>query len=199
MPHIPTICDRCGEPAWSDILIKDDTYHLSGMVTGTCHCGGNMRILDGTYTHLGGPLGFCRASKEDRERFYKAMEALGGEAWVRPEDREEACPMPSRIIKGAAAEQGKGNGALKAALGSLQSACLSQGPLDQRSAALLQLGAVMAKGGDNDLSYQVKAALKAGLSPEEIEHAVLCVLPAIGEAGAAGALAGVKRMLEDAS
>ena len=197
MPHIPAICDSCGQPAWSKVYISDDTYHLKDIEAGPCECGGTYRILDGTYTHLGGPLGYCRAPQEDRERFYQAMQLLEGEVWIRPEDREESCPLPSRTLDGSAPELGKGNGKVKAALSGLRDACLLQGPLDKRSAALLQLGAVMAKGGEQEVAYQVKAALAAGLTPEEVEHAVLCALPAIGEAAAAGALAGVNRALEE--
>ena len=197
MPNIPAICDQCEKVVWSKLYIKDDTYHLSGMVEGPCRCGGTFKVLDGTYTHLGGPLGFCRAPQEDRERFYKAMQSLEGEMWVRPEDQDLVCPMPSKTIKGIEAGAGKGNGKLREALGGLRKAVLEQGPLDERSAALVQLGAALAGGGRDDVAFQVRIALEAGISPAEVEHTVLCALPAIGEPRAVKALEAVSRALED--
>jgi 4-carboxymuconolactone decarboxylase len=199
MPHIPAICDRCQKAVWSKVYIKDDTYHLNDTVEGNCECGGTFRVLDGTYTHLGGPLGYCRAPKEDRERFYKAMQELEGDAWVRPEDRDIACPMPTKTIKGVSAKGGSGNGhgKLGQALSSWRRSCVEQGPLDQRSAALVQLGAVLAGGSQDDVAYQVGLALEAGISPAEVEHTALCALPAIGEPRAMKALGTVSRALEE--
>jgi 4-carboxymuconolactone decarboxylase len=195
MPHIPAICDRCGKAAWSKVYIKDDTYHLSDMTEGPCGCGGVLRILDGTYTHLGGPLGFCRAPQKERERFYRAMQDLAGDVWVRPEDKDLACPMPSQTIKGAG--NGNGNGKLRNALSGMRKSFLEQGPLDERSAALVQLGAALAGGVADDVAFHVRLALEAGISPAEVEHTVLCALPAIGESRAVKALDAVEKALED--
>lgn len=77
MPRIPVICDRCGGAKLSHVTISDNTYHLSGETEGPCACGGTMRFLDGTYTHLGGPINFCRAPEADIARFKQACRSCG--------------------------------------------------------------------------------------------------------------------------
>ncbi len=77
MPRIPVICDRCGRARLSSVVIKDSTYHIKDQSEGPCECGGTLRFLDGTYTHLGGPINFCRAPDEDIARFKDACRACG--------------------------------------------------------------------------------------------------------------------------
>ena len=77
MPKIPAICDRCGAVVNSDIGLKDATAHVHGHCEGGCPCGGTFRILDGTYTHLGGPINFCNAPPEQIAIFIKAAAEVG--------------------------------------------------------------------------------------------------------------------------
>lgn len=77
MLDIPAFCDKCGQPRPSGVHIADSTYHLKDQEAGRCPCGGTMRLLDGTYSHLGGPLNFCRAPEEDVARFRAACRQLG--------------------------------------------------------------------------------------------------------------------------
>lgn len=77
MPYLPMICDQCGREELSGVSLDDATAHISGHVEGVCACGGKLRILDGTYTHLGGPVNLCRASPADMERFRLAKLRLG--------------------------------------------------------------------------------------------------------------------------
>ncbi|MGD8563565.1 MAG: hypothetical protein PVG03_13550 [Desulfarculaceae bacterium] len=76
MPQIPAVCDKCGKVELSSVLIKDNTYHIKDYVERTCECGGSLRILDGTYTHLGGPINFCRAPEESLIKFKEITDQL---------------------------------------------------------------------------------------------------------------------------
>ena len=77
MPKIPAICDKCGKAIKSDIGLKDATAHIYGHIEGSCDCGGTFRILDGTYTHLGGPINFCNAPPEQKAKFKEAAAEVG--------------------------------------------------------------------------------------------------------------------------
>jgi hypothetical protein len=79
MPRIPAICDACGRALPSRVGLQDSTAHIHGHVEGACDCGGTLRILDGTYSHLGGPLNFCRAPAQEQARFREACRACGVE------------------------------------------------------------------------------------------------------------------------
>lgn len=77
MPKIPAICEQCGKPVLSPVEIRDETRHLRDASVGTCVCGGTLRMLDGTYSHLGGPLNFSNAQAMDKALFCKIMDELG--------------------------------------------------------------------------------------------------------------------------
>jgi len=77
MPMIPAVCDSCGRPRPSLVKIQDATMHLAGETGGACACGGTLRLIDGTYSHLGGPINLCRAPAEDLKRFAAACRACG--------------------------------------------------------------------------------------------------------------------------
>lgn len=77
MPYIPMICDRCGREELSSVSLSDATAHIHDHVEGECACGGRLRIIDGTYTHLGGPINLCHASAVEVERFRQAKAHLG--------------------------------------------------------------------------------------------------------------------------
>lgn len=77
MPFIPAICDKCGKTVESEVWIKDATYHIHDHVEGGCECGGALHILDGTYTHLGGPINFCNAPEADIKKFKEMCAQTG--------------------------------------------------------------------------------------------------------------------------
>ena len=77
MPRIPALCDKCGKVIESEVYLKDATAHIHGHVEGDCPCGGSFRILDGTYTHLGGPINFCNAPAEQIAIFKEAAAQTG--------------------------------------------------------------------------------------------------------------------------
>ena len=76
MPQIPAVCEKCGKAYNSQVWIKDSTYHIRDHVAGECECGGQVRILDGTYTHLGGPINFCNAPEETKTKFQELCSRL---------------------------------------------------------------------------------------------------------------------------
>ncbi len=79
MPFIPAVCDKCGAVSLSGVNVKDCTCHIYDHVEGACQCGGAIRILNGTYSHLGGPLNFCRATEADLARFQDMCRRCGVE------------------------------------------------------------------------------------------------------------------------
>jgi len=81
MPRIPAICDKCETVYLSKVQVKDCTCHIQGHVEGPCVCGGKIRILDGTYSHLGGALNYCRASGENQAKFGQMCELCGVELY----------------------------------------------------------------------------------------------------------------------
>ena len=174
MPHLPAICDQCGRPAWSRHYIRDNTYHLSDCQDGKCECGGTFKVLDGTYTHLGGPLNFCNAPECDRDKFYQAMEALGGDAYR---------PLSER------AKDGNGNQApslsnlgirfrdLAREVELRRTQARADGPLDERARRLVQLAVALAKAGETETKAQIKAARSAGYSREELDQVSLLASP----------------------
>lgn len=84
MPNLPAVCDKCGAAVLSKVIVKDCTMHIHGHVEGACDCGGSIRILDGTYSHLGGPLNFCRAAEADLAKFRDLCRRCGVEAHQSP-------------------------------------------------------------------------------------------------------------------
>jgi hypothetical protein len=79
MPFIPAVCDKCGSIRLSDVKVKDCTCHIKDHIDGVCQCGGNLRVLGGTYSHLGGPLNYCRASQADLTKFRDMCRKCGVE------------------------------------------------------------------------------------------------------------------------
>lgn len=70
------------------------------------------------------------------------------------------------------------------------------GPLDARTRALLKVaisGAARLEGG---LHAHVRKALKAGVTEEEIYHALLLLMPTVGFPGAMAAMAWARDVLE---
>jgi hypothetical protein len=81
MPNIPAVCDKCGNSVLSEVIVKDCTMHIHGHTEGPCACGGTFRILDGTYSHLGGPLNYCRATEADLAKFRDICHHCGVEVY----------------------------------------------------------------------------------------------------------------------
>ena len=76
VPNIPALCDRCGQARLSQVQIRDETMHIRDHREGPCPCGGEFRILDGTYVHLGGPINICNTSDESIAKFKEALRSL---------------------------------------------------------------------------------------------------------------------------
>jgi len=62
----------------------------------------------------------------------------------------------------------------------LGSACHTSGPLEAKTRELVQLGMAIGIRSEGAVHSHVKKALEAGVSPEEIRHAVLLGIPTIG-------------------
>ena len=63
---------------------------------------------------------------------------------------------------------------------SLAEECRGAGPLDERECNLAKLGIAIGSGMEGSVRSQVRKSLDAGLSPDEIRHAFLLALTAIG-------------------
>ena len=70
------------------------------------------------------------------------------------------------------------------------------GPLDDKTAQLIQLGAAAANRAEGSVHSHAKRALNAGATPEEIYHAVILLTSTIGFPAVAAALSWVKDIIE---
>ena len=70
--------------------------------------------------------------------------------------------------------------------------CHEAGPLSDRERRLVKLGLAMATGQDGAVHAQVRQALRARLSPDEIRHAALLAIPTVGFPSAMAILAWVE-------
>lgn len=78
--------------------------------------------------------------------------------------------------------------AFVAAVDNIGSLIQQAGPLDEKSIQLIQLAASAAIRSEGALHSHTRRALKAGASPAEIRHALLCLTSTIGFPGVADAL-----------
>ncbi len=62
----------------------------------------------------------------------------------------------------------------------LASECHKSGPLNAKERALVKLGIAIGSGMEGSVHSQIRKGLDAGLRPEEIQHAFLLALTAIG-------------------
>jgi 4-carboxymuconolactone decarboxylase len=69
---------------------------------------------------------------------------------------------------------------LAAAYERLSDECQKSGPLNERERALAKLGIAAGSHMEGSVHSQVRKALDAGLNPDEIRHAILLGLTAIG-------------------
>lgn len=71
------------------------------------------------------------------------------------------------------------------------------GPLDEKTSQLVQLAAAAATGSEGAVHSHVRRAVKAGASPEEIEHALLLLISTIGFPQAMAAISWSRDLLDD--
>ncbi len=62
----------------------------------------------------------------------------------------------------------------------LGQACSKAGPLDSRTVALIKLATSMAAGLEGAAHSHARKALKAGCTPEELEHVAILATPTLG-------------------
>lgn len=74
----------------------------------------------------------------------------------------------------------------------LGKAVRNAGPIDDKTAQLIQLGAAAATRAEGSVHSHAKRALDAGATPEEIYHAVILLTSTIGFPAVAAALCWVK-------
>jgi AhpD family alkylhydroperoxidase len=70
------------------------------------------------------------------------------------------------------------------------------GPLDEKQAQLIQLGAAAAFRSQGAVHSHVRRALKAGATPEEIRHALIVLISPIGYPNVAAALSWAEDILD---
>lgn len=70
------------------------------------------------------------------------------------------------------------------------------GPLDARTAHLVQLGCAAALRSEGAVHSHARRAVESGASPEEVRHAVLVLLPTIGYPAMAAAMSWVDDVLD---
>jgi 4-carboxymuconolactone decarboxylase len=78
----------------------------------------------------------------------------------------------------------------------LRDATRTAGPIDKRTAHLIQLGASATQWSEGGVHSHVKRALEAGATAEEIRHALVLLIPTIGYPTVAAALSWADDILE---
>jgi 4-carboxymuconolactone decarboxylase len=71
------------------------------------------------------------------------------------------------------------------------------GPIDEKTSQLIQLGAAAAMRSEGSVHSHVKRAMKAGVAPEEIYHAIILLISTIGFPATAAALSWAREIIED--
>lgn len=71
----------------------------------------------------------------------------------------------------------------------------SQGPLDEKTAQLIQLGAAAAIRSEGAVHSHARRALKAGAQPEELFHAVILLTSTIGFPNTSAALSWINDLV----
>jgi 4-carboxymuconolactone decarboxylase len=79
----------------------------------------------------------------------------------------------------------------------LGKAVREEGPLDEKTALLIQLAAAAAIRSEGSVHSHTKRALKAGAAPEEIYHAVMLLSSTIGFPNVSAALSWVEDVLSE--
>ncbi len=78
----------------------------------------------------------------------------------------------------------------------LASECSEAGPLNEREQALVKLGIAIGSRMEGSVHSQVRKGLDCGLKPNEMRHAVLLALTAIGFPSSMASLAWVNDLLK---
>ncbi|NVK42255.1 MAG: carboxymuconolactone decarboxylase family protein [Oceanospirillaceae bacterium] len=86
---------------------------------------------------------------------------------------------------------------LAGAVDALGKAARDEGPLDEKSAQLIQLAAAASTRSEGAVHSHARRARDAGASSEEIRHAVLLLVSTIGFPAVMAALSWVDDVLED--
>ncbi len=84
---------------------------------------------------------------------------------------------------------------LSAALEDLGKTLREEGPIEGKTAQLIQLAGAAAIRSEGSVHSHVKRALKAGATPEEIRHAIILLVSTIGFPTVAAALSWVDDVL----
>ena len=79
---------------------------------------------------------------------------------------------------------------------SLGDAVHNAGPLDEKTRALIKVAVSTGARLEGAVHSHTRKALKAGVSPEELKHAVMLALPTIGLPSAMAALSWVEDIIE---
>jgi len=88
--------------------------------------------------------------------------------------------MPPKPVSGAFERFAKEFRTAHAAYERLGEACHTAGPLDGKTRELIKLGMSIAARSEGAVHSHVRKALHAGVSPQEIRHAVLLAIPTLG-------------------
>lgn len=86
---------------------------------------------------------------------------------------------------------------LMEALDGLGRATREQGPIDKKTAHLIQMAAAVAIRSEGAVHSHARRALQAGATPEEISHAVILLTSTIGFPNVSAALSWVDDILEN--
>jgi len=73
--------------------------------------------------------------------------------------------------------------------------CHGAGPLDDRARALVKLALAIGARQEGGVHAQVRKALSAGLTPDELRHAAILAIPTVGFPSAMAALSWVEDLL----
>lgn len=82
------------------------------------------------------------------------------------------------------------------AVENLGSTIRTAGPLDNKTAELIQLGVAASSGSIGSVHSHARRALQAGASEEELQHALLLLISTIGFPKVAAALSWVQEVLD---
>ena len=99
--------------------------------------------------------------------------------------------MPNEQLPESFQRLGQRHKALLDAVDSLGQAAKQAGPVDEKTAQLIQLAAAAAIRSEGAVHSHVRRALQAGSNVEEIEHAVVLLTSTIGFPSVAAALSWV--------
>lgn len=83
------------------------------------------------------------------------------------------------------------------AVNNLGTTVRAAGPLDNKTAELIQLGVAASSGSTGAVRSHARRALQAGATEEELQHALILLISTIGFPQVAAALAWIKEVLDN--